>query len=384
MSMKGLNEQRLAKVAEMEELLNAAKAEERALSTDENAKFDTLEVEVAALEKTIAAEERARKASDFHFEEPAAGAENRQESTEAAEERAFVDYVMNRVTELRAGGTNMTMGDNGAIIPTSIANRIIKEVKDRCPIYAGATLYSVKGNLKIPKWGANDGHNITVAFHDEFDELVADSGKFTSVDLGGFLVGALTLLGKSLENNAQFNVLTFIVNEMAEEIATFLEGKLLNGESGKNEGALATTNTLTSAASTAVTADELIDLQTKVKQAYQRNACWTMHPDTFAAVKKLKDANGRYMLQDDFTQEIPYRLLGKPVYISDNMPKMETGKAAILYGDYSGLAVNLREQVSITVMREHFLTRHALGVVAWLEFDSKVTHEQKLAVLKMK
>lgn len=61
-----------------------------------------------------------------------------------------------------------------------------------------------------------------------------------------------------------------------------------------------------------------------------------MHPETFTAVKKLKDGQNRYLLQDDFTGEFPYRLLGKPVFVSDNMPKIATGKKPVLYGDMSG------------------------------------------------
>ena len=57
---------------------------------------------------------------------------------------------------------------------------------------------------------------------------------------------------------------------------------------------------------------------------------------------------------------------------------------AVLYGDYSGLSVNIREDISIEVLREKYATQHAIGVVAWLEMDSKITDAQKLAVLTMK
>ena len=134
----------------------------------------------------------------------------------------------------------------------------------------------------------------------------------------------------------------------------------------------------------AITADELIELQSKIKQAHQGNACWTMHPDTFTTIKKLKDGNNRYLLQDDVTGSFPYRLLGKPVYLSDNMPAMAAGAKAVLYGDYSGLSVNFRENISIQVLREKYATQHAIGVVSWFEFDSRVTDHQKLAVLTMK
>lgn len=377
-NLKALMERREELRQNMETLVNAADTECRAMTEEEAAQFDTAENELRAIDATIEREERTRGVSNLP-------APTDVEERAAAEESAFVDYVMGRVSELRAGEQNLTMANNGAIIPTSIADRIVTAVRDRCPILSGATIYRVNGTLKVPVWGkANTTHDIAVGYQTEFTELTADSGKFTSVDLSGYLAGALTLIGNSVENNSVFNVTDFIINQMAEEIALFLEKELLNGTSGKATGALSTPTVVTAASATAITADELIELQAQVKQVYQANACWTMAPETFTSLKKLKDSNGRYLLQDDVTGEFPYRLLGKPVYLSDNMPKLAAGASAVLYGDYSGLSVNLREDISIQVLREKYATQHAIGVVAWFEFDSKVTDSQKLAVLNMK
>ena len=65
------------------------------------------------------------------------------------------------------------------------------------------------------------------------------------------------------------------------------------------------------------------------------------------------------------------------------MPTMAAGKTAIYYGDMSGLAVKLSEDVSIEVLRERFATQHALGVVGWIEIDSKVENAQKIAKMVM-
>ena len=377
-NLKALMERREELRQNMETLVNTADTECRAMTEEETAQFDAAESEIRAIDATIEREERTRGVSNLPAPTDA-------EERAAAEESAFVDYVMGRVSELRAGEQNLTMANNGAIIPTSIADRIVTAVRDRCPILSGATIYRVNGTLKVPVWGkANTTHDIAVGYQTEFTELTADSGKFTSVDLNGYLAGALTLIGNSVENNSVFNVTDFIINQMAEEIALFLEKELLNGTSGKATGALSTPTVVTAASATAITADELIELQAQVKQVYQANACWTMAPETFTSLKKLKDSNGRYLLQDDVTGEFPYRLLGKPVYLSDNMPKLAAGASAVLYGDYSGLSVNLREDISIQVLREKYATQHAIGVVAWFEFDSKVTDSQKLAVLNMK
>lgn len=378
-NLKALMERRDELKQKMDSLVQTADVEKRAMSEDEVSAFDEAEKEIRAIDETIVREDRAR---DLGKQPVPCGEEDRA----ASEEKEFADYILGKVSELRAGEQNMTMANNGAIIPTTIADRIIKAVKDRCPILARATVYNVKGTLKVPVWGkANTTHDIAVGYQTEFTEITADSGKFTSVDLGGYLAGALTLIGRSVENNGAFSVVDFIVNQMAEAIATWIEGQLLIGTgSSAAQGATATTTVLTAASATAITADELIDLQSKVKQAYQSNACWIMNPATFTAVKKLKDSNNRYLLQDDVTGEFPYRLLGKPVFLSDNMPAIAAGAKAVLYGDCSGLSVNFRENISIEVLREKYATQHAIGVVSWFEFDSKVTDNQKLAVLTMK
>ena len=380
MNLKALHEKRAELVQKMNDLVAAADTENRAMHEEETKAFDQAEAEVKALDETIAREERARTLNMNNMAKQPDSAEERA----AMEERAFADYVLGTVKEQRAGEQNLSMGNNGAIIPVTIANRIVKAVKERCPILKGCTMYTVKGTLKVPVWGKAGTHDIAVGYQNEFSAITADAGKFTSVDLGGYLAGALTLIGRSVENNAAFSVVDFVVNQMAEEIALFLEKELLHGTSGKVEGALSTSTTLTAASATAITADELIELQSKIPQAYQTNACWTMNPATFVAIKKLKDTNGRYLLQDDLTGAFPYRLLGKPVYLSDNMPAIAASAKSVLYGDYTGLSCNMRENMQIQILREKYADLHATGVISWFEFDAKVTDHQKLAVLAMK
>lgn len=382
--MKKLIEKRNALKAQLSAIVEKAKSEERAISPEETAEFDRIEAELRALDATIKAQERVQNISDITAPDPAPKADA--PTKEQTEERAFADFLSGKITEMRAGEQNVTMSNNAAVIPETIANRIIDEVIDLCPILAGADVYHEKGTLKIPKWTkANSTHDVTVGYATEFQNLTADSGKFKSVDLSGYLAGALVLVGKSVINNSAVNVSAFVIRKIAEKAAQFVEGELLAG-TGTNaaQGALNTTNIVTTATSGAITFDDLVTLQGKIKQAYQKNACWTMKPETFTAIKLLKDTNARPLIEPDATKEFPYTLLGKPVHISDNMPPIAASKTAILYGDYSGLSVNFREDIGIEVLREAYHTQHAVGIDCWFEFDSKITDEQKLAALKIK
>lgn len=176
---------------------------------------------------------------------------------------------------------------------------------------------------------------------------------------------------------------------MALAIARFIEHELLIGtpasgsDPAKVLGLSTATNVTTLTSASAITADDLIDLQDSIKDVYQENAIWIMSPATRTALRKLKDDVGRYLLNDDVTAPFGKTLLGKPVYVSDNMPDIGSGVKAIYYGDMSGLATKFSEELAIQVLRELFAAQHAIGVVGWIEFDAKVQNDQKIAVLKM-
>lgn len=398
--IKTLAEKRGALVADMNALISTMKAEVRAFTEEEDTTFQSIEQQIKDIDGTIAAEKRAIVLATTQKEQPtdnsAAGVAST--DTAKAEVRAFMDYVNSQCggkvsPEYRAGEQNITMSNNGAVIPTTISQMIINTVKEMCPIFAKATMFAVKGTLKIPVWGnANTTHNIAVGFASEFTELTADAGKFTSIDLTGYLAGALTLVGKSVINNSEIDVLNFIVTEMSKEITLWLEKVLLasttvvDSVAGTSvSGALATTTTTTLTSTSNITADDLISVQSSIKTPYQANACWTMSPATFTAIRKLKDSTGQYLLQTapNIVGGFPFMLLGKPVYLSDNMPTVAAGAKPILYGDYSGLAVNMRQQIEMQVLNEKYATMHAIGINAWFEFDSKVMDNQKLATITM-
>ena len=369
MNRKGLEEQRNDLKSQMTSLLETAKAEERAMNEEEVAKFDEIEKEIKNIDATILREEKVES-----MEEREIKVEERELTVEERDNKEFDNYLRNRASNLEAG-------NNGAVIPTSIVNKIIAKVYDVCPILEQSTKYNVKGKIQVPYYNAEE-NTITVAFADEFQELTSNVGNFGSVELGGELAGALALVSNSLINNSQFDVVGFVIEEMAKRIARFIEGVLLNGAE-KVDGLKGIKNVVNAGASNVITADEVIKLKDAVKDEYQANAIFIMHPETRTALRLLKDANERYLLNDDISSPFGITLLGKPVYVSDNAPKMVAGQNAIIYGDIKCLATKFSENANIQVLREKYATQHATGVVGWVEFDSKVVDAQGLAALKM-
>lgn len=378
--LKSLTEQRAELVRQMKDMAEDAKKEERAFTDEEDDKFEELSKKVEAIDNTIKKLERAK---DLSLNAETKGDEEKDDGAEQREERAFAAYIRGVVLHERAGeDVNLTKSDNGAVIPSTIANKIIKRVTDICPIYALATKYNVGGNLTIPYYDETE-QKIQMNYATEFQELTSTSGKFKSIELKGFLAGALSKVSQSLVNNSQFDIVSFVINAMAVTIAKFIENEMLNGTENKIVGLSSAKQVKNAAKQNEITTDDLIDLQEEVPDLFQDGAVFIMNRETRKHLRKLKDNEGRYILNPDATAKWGYTLFGKDIYTSAQMPKMEAGKAAVYYGDMSGLAIKISEEGSIQVLREKFATQHAIGVVAWIEMDGKIENEQKIAVLKM-
>lgn len=382
-NIKALRETRAEKVEELKLLYATLESEERAITEDEEKRAESINDEIKRIDKTIVILNEMKKNIEERGEreEPEDDPEKKEEKRAEDEERAFADYIRGVVTDEHRA-ENLTKTDNGALIPQTIANKIIKKVYDISPILEKTTKYNVKGELKIPKYKA-EADNIVMAYSNEFTELEAKAGEFETISLTGYLAGVLSLISNSLINNSQFDIVSFVIDQMAYNVSRFIEKELLIGTDNKIEGLKGASLTTTAAKATVIKADELIDLQDSIKDAFQQNAMWIMNSKTRTAIRKLKDNNGRYLLQDDVNSPFGKTLLGKPVYCSDNMPELAASTTTIYYGDMSGLAVKIVEALEINVLREKYATQHAIGVVGWMEMDAKVENEQKIAKMVM-
>lgn len=375
-NLKKLMERRAELKKQLDDLVAKADAEERAMSEDETKEFDAAEKEIKEIDATLDREERARGITEV--QQPTENHEMTQEERAAADENAFADFIMNRVTENRAGEIQLTQGNNGAIVPTTIANRIIKSVRDMVPFLQLSDVVYTNGKLSVPVYGEDSTNYIKADYVDEGTELTDNIGKFTTIDLTGYVVGALALVSNKLKDNTDINVVDFVVNQVAESIAEKLEKEFVTG-STKIIGITSATKGITAASATAITYDELVSLKHSLKQRFRANARWIMNPATYTALCKLKDGNGQPYFKED-----EYKILGLPVIESDSMPTIAASAKAIVCADLSGYTIKATKSVEIQVLREKFSTKNMLGVLAFGEYDAKITDSKKIAVLTMK
>lgn len=370
--MKFLIEKRNSIVEEINNLFKGAETEKRALTEDEQSTFEAKTAELKALDKTIEAKREARSLTMMDDETPKTPEEKEEKrSTEELEARAFETYLR----EQRAG--EMAKGENGAVIPQTIANKIIDTVKQVAPIYALTTKFNVKGKLQFPVAKGS----ITTGYQTEFTDIASSAVSFDNVELDGHLIGALSKVSVSLINNAQFDIVGYVVNKIAQSIAEFLEKELIKGatnikgitdKSYEGKGVVK----VETATKDVLTADDLIDTQAALKMNVQDGCAWLMNQAMLTKVRKLKDGNQQYILNPDVRTGFGFELLGKPVMISDEMPA-----DTVVYGNWSAMYVNIHEDINIRQLNEVYAAQHGVGFVAWAELDAKLVEQDKFAKL---
>ena len=371
-NLKKMREKRNEIIAAMEAVVNAAAAEERSLTDDEITAYNGRRDELTRIDATIAALENVRSAERNKEHQP----EGDEKLT--PEERSFVSFLRG---EIRVD-VNTTKTNAGAVIPTTVADRIVEYVKNVSPIAEYATRYEGIGKITIAY--EDDANALSASYVEDLESADATAQKLTSVSLDGYKIRVPVKVSQQLLDNSQVDLIAYLVRRIGDALAAKIEREFLIGTSGKVEGlAGGVKQTVTAASATAVTTDELIDVQDAVPDIYQANSIWIMHPKTRTAIRKLKDGENRYLLNLDLNTKWGYSLLGKPVYASDAMPEPAAGAKTIFYGDMSGLACIIRG-LRVRVLNERFADVDAVGIFGFAEIDAKVENTQKISVLTMK
>ncbi|WP_380052832.1 phage major capsid protein [Falsihalocynthiibacter sp. SS001] len=99
--------------------------------------------------------------------------------------------------------------------------------------------------------------------------------------------------------------------------------------------------------------DAIVDLVYALGAEYRANATFVMNSKTAGAVRKMKDADGRFLWSDGLQAGEPARLMGYPVMIAEDMPDIASGANAIAFGDFSN-GYTIAERPDLRVLRDPF------------------------------
>ena len=377
--------------------LDSHRTDKGTLSAEDDAAYSRMEQDITDLGKEIARMER-REALDAELNKPVsqpitgkpAGDQQAEKKGRASDEykRNFWNAMrlQGNPYEIRNALQEGTDSEGGYLVPDEYERTLVQALEEENVFRRLAkVIQTSSGDRKIPIVTSHG----TAVWLDEEDALTESDEVFDQTSLSAYKLGTFLKGSDELLNDSVFDLPSYISTEFARRIGAKEEEAFFVGDgSGKATGIFAATGGaqtgVTAASSTAITADELIDLFYSLKSPYRRKAVWVMNDSTFKAIRKLKDNQGQYLWQPSLTAGTPDTILNRPVYTSSYVPAIAAGAKTIAFGDFSYYWIADRQGRSFKRLNELFATTGQVGFMATQRVDGKLILSEAIKVLAQK
>ncbi len=376
--------------------LDSRRNENGLLSAEDTATYEKMEQDVIDLGKEIERLER-QSVMDLELSKPTSNALLSTPSTLKANEKpktgvARDEYRDSMLVALRSNFRRIDNilqegvdTDGGYLVPTEYDTRLIDGLTEENIMRKLSTTIKTSAERKINIAASTPA----AAWIDEGGALTFGDAKFDQINLDAHKLHVAVKVTEELLYDNVFNLENYILNKFAKALANAEEDAFLNGDGiGKPTGIFHLTNGgeigVTAAGTTAITADEVINLIYSLKRPYRKNAAFITNDQTLALLRKLKDGNGAYIWQPSYQAGEPDSLLGYPVYTSAYVPTVAAGKPVIAFGDFSYYNIGDRGSRSFAELKELFAGNGMIGFVAKERVDGRLVLPEAIQILKMK
>lgn len=284
--------------------------------------------------------------------------------------------------ENRAQTTTAAAG--GYTVPTELLNILVKSMAAWGPMYDEnvATVITTNGGGTLTMPTVNDTA-VTAEAHTEGATLTDDGGKdvtFGQKTLGAYAFNTEWLrVSKELADDSIFAMEQILGDLLGERLGRIANSKLTTGSGSSDVLGVVTGSSLgkTSAGTTAITADEIIDLLYSVDPAYRQSpkAAFMFNDSTLSAIQKLKDGNGNYLWQmGNVQQGVPGTILGYRYYVNQAMASIPTSPSAsrvMIFGDLGKFYVRKVGAPLIGAIQDKDFWP-GFGVAGYIRFDGQL------------
>jgi HK97 family phage major capsid protein len=299
----------------------------------------------------------------------------------SAEERAVLKAGVQLKAEFRAQTTSGGSGTAGGYtVPTELSDQMIRSMKMWGPMYDEdicTVVTTAAGNpITLP---TVDDTSVTAGQHTEGTALTDDGGKdvtFGKKQLEAYAYDTeFVRFSFELAADSIFNMESLLGSLLGERLGRIANLQLTTGDGTGDPNGVVTASTLgkTAAAAAAVAYDEIIDLVHSVDPAYRQSpkVRFMFNDLTLAAIRKLKDGDGRYIwTAGDVQNGVPGTILGYRYSINQAMDSIASGKKSMLFGDFGKYFVRKVGSPVIGVLRERFWPD--LGIAGLIRLDGEL------------
>lgn len=366
------------------------------VSAEDNATYEKMEADVVALGKEIERLER-QAAIDRELDQPTASPlvsapiartpEQKAGRASVEYKKAFWNQMRGRSSyEIRNALQVGELSEGGYTVPDEFDKQLIEGLEDE---------NIMRGLVHIIRTGSGEHKIPIVASHgtgswvEEEQQIPESDDAFSQVTLTAHKFATMIRISRELLNDSAFDLAAYISHEFVRRAGAAEEQAILTGDGshkpiGLLHDTLGAQVGVTTASATAITADELIDMQHSLKSGYRRKAVWIMNDATISAIRKLKDGQGQYIWQPGIKEGAPDMLFNQRVLMSNYMPLIATGNKVILYGDFSDYWLAEREGRTLERLNELYAVTDQVGFKMTERLDGRLILPEAVKCLQMK
>ena len=335
--LKRQTELRATAWEEAKHLLDAAAAESRDLTAEENVIYDRISEDMdnraRVIEQITKDEERAQRldvaAASVRTDEVAPSDDDDAE--------AIRKLARGEVRSIEFEKRDQLTSNTGAPVPTSFYDQIILKARLVGPMLSTSTVITTAGgeNLQIPRVNTYSAATIAAEAGAIGESDVAFSAFIT---LGAFKFSYLTQVSREMIEDSGVDILGFLADQVGQGIGFNVNNALTVGTGTVQPKGIVAASTLGVTGGTgtsgAFTADNLIDLAYSVDGAARMlpGAGFMMNGKSIGAVRKLKDTAGNYVFAPRLNENTPDTLLGFPLYENPAMADAATSAKSVIFG----------------------------------------------------
>jgi len=287
---------------------------------------------------------------------------------QAPHQKAFAAYVRSGDEDALRGlaieQKAISVADGGFLMPPQVADSVQAALRSAGSLRAIANVVQVEGSTYDVL--VETGDTGTAWSNDIAATAETATANIARITVPLHELSAMPKASQRLLDDAAFDVETWLAERIADrfgraEAAAFISGNgtdkpkgVLAAPTGPAEGSDPTKIGLVgSGLDDLEPFDSLINLVYALGAPYRANANFVMSSKTAALLRRVKDADGRFLWSDSLSQAEPARLLGYPVMISEDMPERSPGTAAVLFGDFRA-GYTVVERPELRVLRDPF------------------------------
>lgn len=361
------------KLAEAKEK-QAALLEKTELTDEERGQQLELAKEIRGLENQLAA---------FKPEPPKAPAVVVTPGVDEQRE-AFINYLRGGPYDTRALVEGVPPA-GGYLAPQSFVAELIRGLNERSVMRGLARTITIgAASMRMPKLV----NSVSADWTAEAAAIAESQPAFDQVEFVPAKLAAMTLVSNELLSDSAVAIESLLAGLFAEKFAEVEDAAFFKGDGNSKPTGLLTDAGIVrvvTAAGNAITADEIIGLYDTLPPVYRANATWIMNPATMGYLRKLKDAQGQYLLVAGLAAAAPSTLLGRPVVLSSNVDAIALDKDVIIFGDLARTYFIVdRQGVEVQRSVDRYFEQDLTAFRAIKRTDGKVVLPDAARILKMK